>query len=176
MSPTPTDKPPKAAPPVADADDDLDALDNFGPYEGSESDAPQGTVMASIPVFLNDDEPQPAPRDRAASMASLELAPLPPTVRATLEFEDGAGAPFGVSKTVTVIGRAGGAADLVLPWNEEASRQHCALLFSAGAFFLEDLRSSNGTFVNENPVERVRIRSGDKIRIGTQVLVLRYKL
>lgn len=175
MSPTPSDKPPKAAPPVVtETDDDLDALDNFGPYEGQE-EPHQGTVVASIPVFLNDDEPHVA-REKGASMASMEIAPLPPGIRASLEFEDASGPAFQLSKTVTMIGRAGGAADLVLPWNEEASRQHCALLFAAGAFFLEDLRSSNGTFVNENPVERVRIRSGDKIRIGTQVLVFQYKL
>ena len=163
-------------PPVAEeADtDDLDALDRLSPYEGS---APEGTVVGPIPVSLEEDEEvRIITREGGAMMASTQIAPLPQGVHATIEFDDASGPPFRVSKTVTVIGRVSSAADLVLPWNEEASRQHCAILLTKDGFFLEDLQSSNGTYVNETQVERVKLSSGDKIRIGTQVLVMRFKL
>lgn len=154
-----------------DGDDDLSAIDQFG--ESSATQPTEGTVVASIPVFLDDDGPLIAKEKGAASMASTQIAPLPPQFVASIDFDDGSGPPFKMTKTVTVIGRSSGAADLVLPWNEEASREHCAILFALGAFFLEDLQSSNGTYVNEQQVERVRLRAGDKIRIGSQVLVFR---
>jgi pSer/pThr/pTyr-binding forkhead associated (FHA) protein len=157
----------------APQDDDLDALDRLSPYDG---DAPQGTVVAAIPVSLEDDEVRVITREGGAMMASTQVGPLPENVHGSIEFDDASGPPYRVAKTVTVIGRVGSAADLVLPWNEEASRQHCAILYSQGGFFLEDLQSSNGTYLNEEPVERVRLCSGDKIRIGTQVLVFRFKM
>ncbi len=152
-------------------EDDLDAIDQFG--ESAEEKPVDGTVVGFIPVYLDDDGPRVAKEKGAATMASTQIAPLPPQYVVSIDLDDGSGPPFKVAKTVTVIGRSAGAADLVLPWNEEASREHCAIVFSSGAFFLEDLQSSNGTYVNEQPVERVRLRSGDKIRIGSQVLVFR---
>ena len=174
--PAPVAPPKSMPPPVAEeADtDDLDALDRLSPYEGS---APEGTVVGPIPVSLEEDEEvRIITREGGAMMASTQIAPLPQGVHATIEFDDASGPPFRVSKTVTVIGRVSSAADLVLPWNEEASRQHCAILLTKDGFFLEDLQSSNGTYVNETQVERVKLSSGDKIRIGTQVLVMRFKL
>jgi len=106
-------------------------------------------------------------------MASTRMMPLPPGVEASLELDDAQGTPAKLAKTVTVIGRAESGADFVLPFNEEASREHAAILYFAGEFFLEDLRSENGTFVNDQRVEKVRLRYGDKIRIGSQVLVFR---
>lgn len=192
MSPSSNQKPPPPlAPPVEEevdleeepsqlpgdeAEDDLDAIDRFGEQQ-EESPWSGGTVVASIPILLDDDAklPDVAKDKGGATIASTTIEPLPEHVSAMVEFE-GSNQVFQVTKTVTVIGRAAGAADLVLPWNEEASRQHCAILYGQRAFWLEDLQSSNGTYVNENPVARVRMRSGDKIRIGTQVLVLRFRV
>lgn len=165
---SPNDK--KPGPPV---DEDLSEIDRFAESEGSAT--AQGTVVAEIPINLDDNAPAPR-NERGATMAGTQIEPLPENVSATIELEGAAQRFFIVTKTVTVIGRAGGAADLVLPWNEEASRQHCAVLFANGAFWLEDLQSSNGTFVNEQQVQRTRLKSGDKIRIGTQVLTFGFKM
>ncbi|MBI5545317.1 MAG: FHA domain-containing protein [Deltaproteobacteria bacterium] len=153
--------------------DDLDAIDRFGPAR--DDFAPQGTVVADISRLAHQDAELKLAKVKGATIASTQIEPLPANVSGLIEFEDTKDARFQLTKTVTVIGRAAGAADLVLPWNEEASREHFAILFSQGTFFLEDLKSSNGTFVNEQPVERVRLKSGDKIRIGSQVLVFRYR-
>ncbi len=184
MSSSSNQKPPRPlAPPVAEElpsdlpDDFDDAIDRFGEQEQQDSPWSGGTVVASIPIPLEDDAQLPdVAKEKGATIASTMIEPLPDHVSAMVEFEGSTTQVFQVTKTVTVIGRAAGAADLVLPWNEEASRQHCALLYAQRTFWLEDLQSSNGTYVNEQPVARVRLKSGDKIRIGTQVLVVRFRV
>ena len=40
------------------------------------------------------------------------------------------------------------------------------LLDSGGRLFLEDLGSTNGSYVNERRLEEARLRSGDRLMIG----------
>jgi len=155
--------------PLLQEGDDLEALDRFGPYEGDRAD-PLTRHALSPPS----DAPV-AERVSAPGMASTRMMPLPPGVEASLEVDEVEGRPAKLAKTVTVIGRVSSAADFVLPFNEEASREHAAIVYFAGEFFLEDLSSGNGTFVNDVRVEKVRLRYGDRIRIGSQVLVFRSK-
>ncbi len=63
-----------------------------------------------------------------------------------------------------VIGRSE-ECDLPL-WDESASRRHAALENTSEGLFLRDLASSNGTRLNGNIVERVRIKGGERILIG----------
>ncbi len=144
--------------------DDLEALEGLGPFEGNAHDPLTRHVAAA--------DAAAAAREEGPAMASTRIMPLPPGVEASLEVDD-AGEPAKLSKTVTVIGRAESAADFVLPFNEEASREHAAILYFAGQFFLEDLRSENGTFLNDQRVEKARLKYGDRIRVGSQVLVFR---
>ena len=46
------------------------------------------------------------------------------------------------------------------------SRNHCVILAENGRFILRDLNSTNGSFVNGNPVTEIELRSGDVIEIG----------
>ncbi len=167
MRPNAPDQP---SPPLASQTEgeDLEALDRIGPVEGETRD-PRTTKVSAAPLV----ERPPAPREEGPTLASTAVGPLPPQLEAALEFDDAGGAPCRLAKTVTVIGRVSSGADLVLPWNAEVSREHAAILFSQGRFFLEDLRSQNGTYVNGRRIERVGLRSGDRIRIGSQVLVFR---
>lgn len=71
-----------------------------------------------------------------------------------------------------VIGRSMGA-DLVFG-DETVSREHASIAFRDGSFVVEDLRSSNGTFVNGERVEERALQHGDRIRLGNlelQVIV-----
>jgi hypothetical protein len=52
------------------------------------------------------------------------------------------------------------------------SNFHAELLEENGALFLRDLGSTNGTEVNEERIDRVRVHSGDRIRIGNHRLSL----
>jgi len=59
-----------------------------------------------------------------------------------------------------------------LPFTDHAiSRRHAELTPSHGEWWLRDLHSSNGTFVNGSPVlDVVKLRTGDRIRCGDTVM------
>jgi pSer/pThr/pTyr-binding forkhead associated (FHA) protein len=72
---------------------------------------------------------------------------------------------------VKTVGRAA-QADFVV---EAAlvSRVHCRLTSDAsGMLEVEDLRSTNGTFVNDRPVKRARLAPGDRLRVGRVELMV----
>ncbi len=70
----------------------------------------------------------------------------------------------------TLIGRS--SPHLKLP-DVAVSRNHAKILKEDGGHTIFDLRSKTGTFVNDQPIERQRLRHGDKIRMGkTEMLFL----
>src|ERR1700755_1021337 len=66
-----------------------------------------------------------------------------------------------------VIGRS---ADCEVPLDVPAvSRRHAAILRERGHYFVEDLQSRNGTFLNDNRLtERVPLGEGDRLVICDQ--------
>ena len=67
------------------------------------------------------------------------------------------------------IGRVVGC-DLVID-DTKASRRHARLVVAGGVVEIEDLDSSNGTLLNDKPVQRRMLRDGDQVKIGKTVLV-----
>jgi len=60
--------------------------------------------------------------------------------------------------------------ELVIP-SMVISREHARLYFSKGFYFVEDLGSTNGTFLNDTRVEvPVPLQINDRIRLGTVIL------
>lgn len=57
--------------------------------------------------------------------------------------------------------------------DEGVSRQHVQFRYAHGAWYLQDLKSSNGTFVNDMHVTATALRNGDRIDIGPFVLEFR---
>ncbi len=55
----------------------------------------------------------------------------------------------------------------------KVSRRHAALACRDGIFFLDDLGSTNGTYVNGRRVGRTKIAPGDRVTLGNSVLELR---
>jgi pSer/pThr/pTyr-binding forkhead associated (FHA) protein len=54
------------------------------------------------------------------------------------------------------------------------SQQHARLFGKGDAWYVEDLGSTNGTYVNEQRlITPAMIQPGDRVRIGTTVLELR---
>jgi hypothetical protein len=74
-------------------------------------------------------------------------------------------------KEVTVIGR-GADADLRLA-DTGVSRAHAELALAGDTAVLTDLRSTNGTSVNGDPITRATLADGDRIRVGGTTLVFR---
>ena len=70
-------------------------------------------------------------------------------------------------KEVTEIGRAG-SNDLILDFDREVSGRHAKIVFKENSFFIEDLGSTNNTYVNGVPVKSGReLRNDDKIQVGS---------
>jgi serine/threonine protein kinase len=54
--------------------------------------------------------------------------------------------------------------------DDKASREHAKIYKEDGAFHVEDLNSSNGTYLNDIQIDKRRLNYGDKIRIGRTIL------
>jgi diguanylate cyclase (GGDEF)-like protein len=58
-----------------------------------------------------------------------------------------------------------------LPLDQESvSRNHARITFDGRDYWLEDLNSTNGTFINDSPVSQQRLSDGDQLRIGRCIL------
>jgi len=74
---------------------------------------------------------------------------------------------YTIDKPITVLGRKSDC-DLVIA-SEESSRNHATLTLEDGQLVLEDLGSTNGTYVNEVKIRSAtQVKSGDIIGIGGQ--------
>jgi len=67
-----------------------------------------------------------------------------------------------------VIGRSS-ELDMVLV-EDMVSRRHAKISVESGEIFLEDLGSTNGSFVNGEKVTRTKLAEGDRILIGTSII------
>src|SRR3972149_7378714 len=59
--------------------------------------------------------------------------------------------------------------------SRNVSNHHAELLKEADGLYLHDLRSTNGTFLNDEKIRHCRISAGDNIRIGSHLLSVQFK-
>jgi pSer/pThr/pTyr-binding forkhead associated (FHA) protein len=90
--------------------------------------------------------------------------------QAFLSFEEGAlaGQRFAIDKTSIIIGRGGPdtRCDIVLP-ERQVSREHAEVYLRRGHYFVRDLGSKNGTYLNGQPVtDAVELYDNDTIQIA----------
>ena len=83
---------------------------------------------------------------------------------------DGERRSFSIARDMTVIGRREDC-DLRIPLGE-VSRKHCRLVRDGDSLKVEDLGSSNGTFLNGQRVQEGQLSPGDSIQVGPVVFVL----
>lgn len=83
-------------------------------------------------------------------------------------YGDDLGKRIALGEMVTVIGRS--AKCSVWLDQESVSRSHCQIAFVDGIYELEDLGSTNGTYVNDTIARKVALRDGDQIKIGRTIL------
>ncbi|AMV35005.1 Sporulation kinase A [Pirellula sp. SH-Sr6A] len=60
--------------------------------------------------------------------------------------------------------------------DSETSRNHAVIEFREGQYWIRDLGSSNGTFINDQRVSESKLTSGDRIQIGKQMLLFVRKI
>lgn len=74
---------------------------------------------------------------------------------------------FEVGDKPITIGRSPEADVVIL--DEKASRIHCGIRLWDGDFYIKDLKSRNGTYVNGERVEVAKLKPGDRIQVGSVV-------
>lgn len=128
-----------------------------------------------------DQERREAEEQRRRSEEELAEAVKPASFSCLLEGADDAGrgvvikidaAQLGSPEGV-VVGRNPARAGVLLD-HQEASREHFRLVARDDDLFIEDLESTNGTYVNGaelQPGQNVRLENGDEIRIGAAISV-----
>jgi len=86
-------------------------------------------------------------------------------IEAELLLRGVSGATFGKTFPMLgsmVIGRDP-ACDITIP-SDEISRQHARIITRPGSILLEDMGSSNGTYVNNKPIQTAVVQLGDEVR------------
>jgi pSer/pThr/pTyr-binding forkhead associated (FHA) protein len=83
---------------------------------------------------------------------------------------DGDRRSFSLSREMTVIGRRQDC-DLMIPLGE-ISRKHCRIIKEADTLRIEDLGSSNGTYLNGKRIQEAVLSAGDTVQVGPVVFVL----
>ncbi len=107
----------------------------------------------------------------ADDVPNIDLISMPEGKRVSLAVLRGAeaGKIFPVEKPIFLIGRAG--ADAVLS-DGEVSRHHARLELQGSRIILRDLKSTNGTYVNEQRVSEMIIDNQTEFRIGATTLMV----
>jgi len=107
--------------------------------------------------------------DRLASNSSGSQAPTRSSL--ALRFISGKyqGGEFPLEEgKEIVIGRSSDL-DMVLV-EEMVSRRHARIKMGGGVISIEDLGSTNGTFVNGEKIQKAQLKEGDRVLIGTSIL------
>ncbi|MGQ9816531.1 MAG: diguanylate cyclase [bacterium] len=74
-----------------------------------------------------------------------------------------------IEKHECIIGRANGC-DFLID-GKEVSRRHARVYYKDGMYVIEDLKSTNGTFVNGKRIDAVELHHGDEINIGNFTII-----
>ena len=82
---------------------------------------------------------------------------------------DGQRRSFSITRDMTVIGRREDC-DLRIPLSD-VSRKHCRLVINGDTIKVEDLGSSNGTYINGERVQQADLSAGDTLQIGPVIFV-----
>ena len=147
-----------------DVDSGFDAIlaDRAAPAYPSDPVMPAAPAPLPQEAEMNQpyEEPQFAPTP--ASVPPQPARSAGPSV--SLLLQDGTNRTYQVREGSTILGRSNDA-DFRLP-DTGVSRQHAEIVFDGSTAFLVDLQSTNGTTVNDQPIDNWELADGDVISIG----------
>ena len=133
--------------------------------------------MRSAVVLRAVSSKEPPPRPRFKTVIEEETLPSsrilperPDHAMVTVLTGPHAGAMFRIDGDRNVIGRA---ADATIRLQDEGlSWHHASIRRLAGSYYLEDLGSTNGTFLGQERVRRIRLlEDGDRIGLGRHTVL-----
>ena len=136
-------------------------------------------TAGALAVVIDGDVAVPPGSVRATGVFQPDterLAPAATTPVLHLQMLDASGrllSQVEVRDAPLVVGRRSDC-DVVLP-DISVSRQHCAVSWDpdAASFVIDDLRSTNGTLLNERPVTHAPLADGDVLTVGSYLLTVR---
>jgi pSer/pThr/pTyr-binding forkhead associated (FHA) protein len=97
--------------------------------------------------------------------------PSPPARAFALRFISGKyqGGEFPLPENGEVVVGRSGELDMVLV-EDMVSRRHAKITVTNGQIFIQDLGSTNGSFVNGERIKRSKLSEGDRVLIGTSII------
>jgi pSer/pThr/pTyr-binding forkhead associated (FHA) protein len=108
-------------------------------------------------------------QQQAGGYGQADYPPAAATV--TLHLDDGSNRTYQLREGANVVGR-GQDAQFRLP-DTGVSRRHLEIRWDGQVALLSDLNSTNGTTVNNAPVQEWQLADGDVIRLGHSEIVVR---
>lgn len=129
-------------------------------------------VQSGFDAILSDRSPhhQEAPMTQPP-VAAAASDPSTGGAAVTLLLLDGTSRTYPVHEGSNILGRSNDC-DFRLP-DTGVSRQHAEIIWDGATAFLVDLQSTNGTTVNDQPVENWELADGDVITVGHSNLEVR---
>jgi hypothetical protein len=142
-----------------------------------------GNIVASARDIVSRQRarPTPPPARNAPAQAPANVRPAPPPRSGpvaearltTINPVDPLPAEYALLKDEISLGR-GETNDVVIP-HASISRAHARLTRRNGTFELMDLNSTNGSYVNDQPVQgSVMVANGSEVRLGDIKFILRF--
>lgn len=94
----------------------------------------------------------------------FQTTEMPPLAYLMMRLEDGNTQRFELS-SFNSLGRH--PRNTIQIMDRLISKEHARIVYQNGSFYLQDLGSRNGSFVNEQPVSECMLQNGDELRLGT---------
>jgi hypothetical protein len=143
-----------------------------------------GQLLSPIPAWpsaetgfgsITERPGEPAQLDAKAAIARAELPVRPdsiPLASLTILRGQKGGIKYALSSATTSIGRS--AVNEIVLADPTVSFRHAEIVQNDGEFMLNDLGSSNGTFMNSDRIAHQFLQDGDQVVIGGTILLFRF--
>ncbi len=142
------------------------------------------SVLASDSTGSADDDPLSALADPSDERRETETSKV---TKSTKTIDRATATATGFPNLVIITGHSSGRKVPLLPMtmsigrehdnnielkDPEVARYHARVLFENGRFILEDLESSNGTWLNGEQIKQSSLVNGDRIKLGDTEMVI----
>ncbi|MCA9562699.1 MAG: FHA domain-containing protein [Myxococcales bacterium] len=142
-----------------------------GFHDGQRSTTPRMPPPPPQQSYSAPPPPQQPPQQNWQAQPAYSQPKPPPRVQLSLFFN---GQRYVISKDRFIIGRGSQGTDLTIR-DGNISRKHAAIIYHEGAYYIQDLGSTNGVEFNGNKVDSRRIEEGDLYNVCDYELRFSYQ-
>ncbi|MFY2563424.1 FHA domain-containing protein [Corallococcus terminator] len=152
-----------------DEDSDEDSKDEASGDEDEDADADEAVAASGAQALADDDSSElvTQAKDERKTGAGVKpdktiIVQAPPELKVHVKLDEGE--PVLVARERFIIGR-GPSADLMVK-SARVSREHAVILRDGDDVFIEDLKSSNGTWFDNTRISRRQVADGEEYLLG----------